>query len=71
MMYNGEIVGSYNIGEIRSTRKNVGQIEPLNMGGIVGDSTEETSAKSVYMMYIIKDKLVMKNLSIKVVMWVV
>lgn len=52
MMYNGEIVGSYNIGEIRSTRKNVGQIEPLNMGGIVGDSTEETSAKiSLYDVY--------------------
>ena len=52
MMYNGEIVNSYNIGEIRSTRKNVGQIEPLNMGGIVGDSTEETSAKiSLYDVY--------------------
>lgn len=67
MMYNGEIVGSYNIGEIRSTRKDTTSVSPLNMGGIVGDSTEETSAK----IYIIKDKLVMKNLSIKVVMWVV
>lgn len=52
MMYNGEIVGSYNIGEIRSTRKDVGQLEPLNMGGIVGDSTEQTSAKiSLYDVY--------------------
>lgn len=45
MMYNGEIVGSYNIGEIRSTRKDTTSVSPLNMGGIVGDSTEETSAK--------------------------
>ena len=44
MMYNGEIVGSYNIGEIRSTRKDTTSVSPLNMGGIVGDSTEETSA---------------------------
>ena len=44
MMYNGEIVGSYNIGEIRSTRKDATSLSPLNMGGIVGDSTEETSA---------------------------
>ena len=52
MMYNGEIVDSYNIGEIRSTRKDVGQLEPLNMGGIVGDSTEQTSAKiSLYDVY--------------------
>lgn len=44
MMYNGEIVDSYNIGEIRSTRKDATSLSPLNMGGIVGDSTEETSA---------------------------
>ena len=52
MMYNGEIVGSYNIGEIRSTRKDATSLSPLNMGGIVGDSTEETSAKiSLYDVY--------------------
>ena len=52
MMYNGEIVGSYNIGEIRSTRKDTTSVSPLNMGGIVGDSTEETSAKiSLYDVY--------------------
>lgn len=52
MMYNGEIVNSYNIGEIRSTRISGATIEPLNMGGIVGDSTEETSAKiSLYDVY--------------------
>ena len=44
MMYNGEIANSYNIGEIRSTRKDATSLSPLNMGGIVGDSTEETSA---------------------------
>lgn len=52
MMYNGEIVDSYNIGEIRSTRKDATSLSPLNMGGIVGDSTEETSAKiSLYDVY--------------------
>ena len=52
MMYNGEIVGSYNIGEIRSTRIAGDLLEPLNMGGIVGDTTEETTAKvSLYDVY--------------------
>lgn len=52
MMYNGEIANSYNIGEIRSTRKDATSLSPLNMGGIVGDSTEETSAKiSLYDVY--------------------
>lgn len=47
LMYNGEVAGSYNIGTIISTRKSDigGSIDPLNMGGIVGDTTEETDAK--------------------------
>lgn len=50
MMYNGAVSRSYNLGEIRSTRKSsslVGSVDPLNMGGIVGDSTEWTNAKAV------------------------
>lgn len=50
MMYNGAVSQSYNLGEIRSTRKSsssAGSVDPLNMGGIVGDSTEWTNAKAV------------------------
>lgn len=49
MMYNGEIAGSYNLGYLRSTRQtssNTG-IEALNMGGIVGDTTENSGASVV------------------------
>lgn len=50
MMYNGEIAKSYNLGYLRSTRQSqVGGsgkvIDALNMGGIVGDTTEESKAK--------------------------
>lgn len=50
MMYNGEIAKSYNLGYLRSTRQStiggVGEIiDALNMGGIVGDTTEESNAK--------------------------
>ena len=45
-MYNGEIAGSYNLGRISSTRRvSAGVTDPVNMGGIVGDSTEQTSAQ--------------------------
>lgn len=50
MMYKGEIVGSYNEGYLRTTRQSsVGKnsIDALNMGGIVGDTTENTSATVV------------------------
>lgn len=50
MMYNGAVSGSHNLGEIRSTRKSsssAGSVDPLNMGGIVGDSTERTKANAV------------------------
>lgn len=51
MMYNGEIAKSYNLGYLRSTRQSqVGGsgkvIDALNMGGIVGDTTEESNAKA-------------------------
>lgn len=47
MMYNGEIAGSYNLGYLRTTRQSTvgGSIDALNMGGIVGDTTENGSAK--------------------------
>lgn len=48
MMYNGEIVGSYNSGFIRTTRKSTDGKDTytvINMGGIVGDTTEETKAR--------------------------
>lgn len=49
MMYNGSIAGSYNLGAVRSTRQleNLNSIAPLNMGGVVGDTTEETQAMAV------------------------
>lgn len=50
MMYNGAVSRSHNLGEIRSTRKSsssAGSVDPLNMGGIVGDSTEGTKANAV------------------------
>ena len=51
MMYNGEIAKSYNLGYLRSTRQStIGGsgviIDALNMGGIVGDTTEESNAKA-------------------------
>lgn len=45
-MYNGEVVRSYNLGDIRTT-KTVASLDPsklptANMGGVVGDTTENT-----------------------------
>lgn len=53
MMYNGEIAGAYNLGTIRTTRQSSTEkgtsddptIDPINMGGIVGDTTEQSSAR--------------------------
>lgn len=51
MMYNGEIAGSYNLGTVNTTRNEVsftvGKYYAVNMGGIVGDTTEETDARAV------------------------
>ncbi len=47
MMYNGEIAGSYNNGYIRTTRQINGKIDSLNMGGIVGDTTEDSNAEAL------------------------
>ncbi len=47
-MFDGEITGSFNMGNISSTQKidtDGTQIQAVNMGGIVGDTTEETVGK--------------------------
>ena len=47
MMYNGSVANSYNSGTLRSTRQaTAGKVDPLNMGGIVGDTTEQTDASA-------------------------
>lgn len=51
MMYNGSVACSYNQGAINTTRQvyrgGGSNIDPLNMGGIVGDTTEQTNASAV------------------------
>lgn len=52
MMYNGEIAGSYNLGTVNTTRNkdSFGSNDSyytVNMGGIVGDTTEGTRASAV------------------------
>ena len=55
LMYNGEIKTSYNAGTLSTTRqssKESGSVDPLNMGGIVGDSSDVNTAKiSLYDVY--------------------
>lgn len=50
MMYNGEIAGSYNLGTVNTTRNKAsftsGNFFSVNMGGIVGDTTEQTNYAS-------------------------
>lgn len=50
MMYNGEIAGSYNLGTVNTTRNKAsfasGNYYSVNMGGIVGDTTEQTEHAS-------------------------
>lgn len=52
MMYNGAISGSYNLGTVNTTRNkdsfgSNGSYYTVNMGGIVGDTTEGTDASAV------------------------
>lgn len=47
MMYNGEVTRSYNVGNIKSTRSNSTGTEPLNLGGVVGDTTEASDARAL------------------------
>lgn len=51
MMYNGEVAGSYNLGSVNTTRRaqdaNENNFPSVNMGGVVGDTTEQTNAKAL------------------------
>lgn len=48
MMYNGEVTKSYNVGTVQSTRKSGNNtLEPINMGGVIGDTTELSNAKAL------------------------
>lgn len=38
--YNGSIAASYNVGDIHTTRADAAGTTPINMGGILGDSSE-------------------------------
>lgn len=55
LMYNGEIKTAYNVGTLSTTRQSStknGSIDPLNMGGIVGDSNDVSTAQiSLYDVY--------------------
>lgn len=59
-MYNGEVVRSYNLGDIRTT-KTVASLDPnklptANMGGVVGDTTEDTSGSVSALIYDVYNK---------------
>ena len=45
--YNGSIAGSYNVGDIHTTRADKSGTTPINMGGILGDSTEKASGRVI------------------------
>lgn len=45
--YNGSIAASYNVGDIHTTRADASGTMPINMGGILGDSTEQASARVI------------------------
>lgn len=45
--YNGSIAASYNAGDIHTTRSGAGYTTPINMGGILGDSTEQASDRVI------------------------
>lgn len=48
LMYNGEVAASDNTGTIKGTRKSTSTTtEAMNMGGIVGDTTEQGTAQVV------------------------
>ena len=45
--YNGSIAASYNVGDIHTTRADARGTTPINMGGILGDSTEQASGRVI------------------------
>ena len=59
-MYNGEVFCSYNLGDIRTT-KTVASLDPnnlptANMGGVVGDTTEDTPSGVKALIYDVYNK---------------
>lgn len=59
-MYNGEVVRSYNLGDIRTT-KTVASLDPnkmptANMGGVVGDTTEDPPTDARALIYDVYNK---------------
>lgn len=45
-MYNGEVARAYNLGTLQTTRQSeAGTTQAINMGGVIGDSTEQTNAR--------------------------
>lgn len=45
--YNGSIAASYNVGDIHTIRADASGTTPINMGGILGDSTEQASGRVI------------------------
>lgn len=45
--YNGSIAASYNVGDINTTRADARGTTPINMGGILGDSTEQANGRVI------------------------
>lgn len=45
--YNCSIAASYNVGDIHTTRAAASGTTPINMGGILGDSTEQASGRVI------------------------
>lgn len=46
-MYNGEIINSYNLGNIKTTRTLKAPMDSINMGGVLGDSLERSKSRVV------------------------
>lgn len=45
--FNGSIASSYNLGNITTTRTGVGDVTLINLGGVLGDSTEQGVGRAV------------------------
>lgn len=59
-MYNGEVVRSYNLGDIRTTKTvaslDSNKLPTANMGGVVGDTTEDTPESVRALIYDVYNK---------------
>lgn len=45
--FNGSVASSYNLGNITTTRTGIGDVTLINLGGILGDSTEQGVGRAV------------------------